>query len=194
MLQLSNPLNKRNYIPPWTSEKSQFHFDSERTSFITKHIGIHNGSENLNLKTSYFEIIDAIQSEFSPRFMEFIMSLIKSLRARLPASTCFLDKEELQPLCSLVNSTTKNISEDLLDAETSTVKSIVSSNENTRMNLDQFLKWFWKYKAAFPTIYLLLSEGLTIGDSTATCEASFSSVVRILTPHSRCMAHERIGA
>jgi len=86
------------------------------------------------------------------------MSLIKSLRSRLPASNCFLDKEELQPLCSLVNSTTKSISEDLLDAETAIVKSIVSSNlvllcikaclcfcgvllnENIRMNLDQFLK------------------------------------------------------
>jgi len=51
------------------------------------------------------------------------------------------------------------------------------------MNLDQFLKWFWKYKAVFPTIYLLLSAGLTVGVSTAICEASFSSVVKILTPY-----------
>ena len=78
------------------------------------------------------------------------MSLIKPLRVLSAASNCFLDKQKLQPLCSLVNSTTKNISEDL-NAETTTVKSIVSSklpdvflNENTSMNLDQFLKWFWK--------------------------------------------------
>ena len=71
------------------------------------------------------------------------MSLIKSLRALLPASNCLLDKEELQPLCSLVNSTTKSISNDLLDGETPIVKSIVLSklpgvllNENIRMNLD----------------------------------------------------------
>jgi len=95
------------------------------------------------------------------------MSLIKYLRSLLPASNCSLDKEELQSLCSLVNLTTKSISEDLLDAETTIVKSIVSPklhdaplNENTRMNLDHFLKWFWKYKAAFLTIYLLLSAGL----------------------------------
>jgi len=98
------------------------------------------------------------------------------LRARLPTSNCFLDKEELQTLCSLVKSTTKSNSEDLLDAETAIVKSIVSSkrpgvflNENIRMNLDQFFKWFWKYEAAFPTMYLLLSAGLTVGVSTATC-------------------------
>jgi len=55
------------------------------------------------------------------------------------------------------------------------------------------LKWFWKYKAAFPTIYLLLSAGLTVGVSTATCEVSFSSVVRILTSYRRCMTHDRTG-
>jgi len=153
------------------------------------------------LKASHFEIIDTIPSEFSHRFLEFNMSLNKSLRARLPASNCFLDKEELQPLCSFVNSTTKSISEDLLNAETTIVKSTVSSklpdvllNENIRMNLDQVLKWFWKYKAAFPTIYLLLSAGLTAGVSTATREASLSSVVMILTPYRRCMTHERTGA
>ena len=146
------------------------------------------------MNASCFEIIDTIQSEFSHRFMEFSMSLIKSLRTRLPASNWFLDKEELQPFCSLVNSTTKSIaiSEDLLDAETTIVKGIVSSklpdvllNENTRMNLDQFLKWFWKYKAASPTIYLLLSAVLTVRVSTATCKGSFSSVVRILTSQVR---------
>jgi len=41
-----------------TSAKSQFHRDSE--DVITEHIGIHNESESLNLKPSYFEIIDII--------------------------------------------------------------------------------------------------------------------------------------
>ena len=53
---------------------------------MTKHIGIHNDSESLNLKASYFEIIDTIQSEFSHRYSEFDMSLIKSLRV---LSNCF---------------------------------------------------------------------------------------------------------
>jgi len=176
-LQLSHPPNKRK-----KSFSSRFGED-----VITEHIGIHKEGESLNLKASYFEIIDTTQSKFSHRFSEFNLSLIKSLRALLPASNCFLDKEELQPLCSLVNSTTKSISEDLLDAETTIVKSIVSSklpgvlfNENIRMNLDQFLKWFSKYKAAFPTtyLYLLLSAGLTIRVSTATCEKQASPVWR----------------
>jgi len=52
-----------------------------------------------------------------------------------------------QPLCFLVNSSTKRINEDLLDAETTIVKNSskrpdVLLNENISMNLDQFLKWF----------------------------------------------------
>ena len=106
-LQISHPLNKWNYIPPSEQGKSRFHLDSETTSFITKHIGIHNENGSLNLKASYFEIIVTIQSEFSKRFSEFDMFLIKYLRVLSPASNCFLDTEELQPLYSLVNSTNK---------------------------------------------------------------------------------------
>ena len=84
----------------WTSENSQFHLESKSMSFITKHIGIHNESESLNLKPFCFEIIDTIQSEFSHWFSEFDMSLMKSVRVLPPASNCFLDKEELQPLYS----------------------------------------------------------------------------------------------
>jgi len=40
----------------------------------------------------------------------------------ITALNCFLDKEELQLLCSLVNSTTKSINEDFLDAEITIVK------------------------------------------------------------------------
>jgi len=41
------------------------------------------------LKSSHFEIIDTIQSEFSHRFSEFDMSLIKSLGVLSPTSNCF---------------------------------------------------------------------------------------------------------
>ena len=126
-LQSSHPLNKRNYIPPSEQAKKSVLSRFREDVIHNKHIGIYNESESLNLKASYFEITDTIQSEFSHRFSEFDMSLIKSLRALSPASNCFLDKEELQPLHSLVNWTTKNISEDLLNAEITTVKSIVSS-------------------------------------------------------------------
>jgi len=115
---------------------------------MTKHIGIDNDSESLNLKASYFEIIYTIQSEFSHRFSELIC-LSSNLCVFFHQHRIAFSTRKSCNLFTLVNSTTKNISEDLLDAETTTVKSIVSSklpdvflNENTRMNLDLFLKWF----------------------------------------------------
>ena len=123
----SIPLNKRNYIPHPLNKRKKSVSSRFREDVIHNktHRNSHE-SESLNLKASYFEIIDTIQSEFSHQFSEFDMPLIKSLRVLLPASNCFLDKE-LQPLYSLANSTTKSISENLLDAETTIVKCIVSS-------------------------------------------------------------------
>jgi len=96
-------------------------------------------------------------------------------------------------LCFVVNSTTKSISEDLLNAETTTVKSIASSkfpdvllNETPVWIWTSFWNGFGSTKELFPP-YLLLSAGLIIGVSTATCETSLSSVVWIPTPY-------RIGA
>ena len=121
-LQLSHPLNKRNNIPP-TEQAKKFSFISiqtgrhsqQNTSEFTMKVGV-------NLKSSCFEIIDTIQSEFSHRFSDFDMSLMKSVRVPSPASNCFLDREELQPLYSVVNSTTKTISTDLLNETTSVKK------------------------------------------------------------------------
>jgi len=116
------------------------------------------------------------------------MSLIKSLRALSPTSKCFLDKEKLQPLCFSVNSTNKR----------TTVKSIVSSklpdvllNENTRMNLDQFLKWFWKYKVTFPTIFAA-ERGFHCGsfDSHMRSKLLWCGEDTHTLSH-RCMTHDR---
>ena len=59
--------------------------------------------------------------------------------------------------------------------------------------------WIWTSfwngfgKQLFPPYNCCWARALPVGVSTATCEASFSSVVRILTPYSRCMTHELAG-
>ena len=123
------------------------------------------------------------------------MSLIKSFRALSPASNCFVDKEELQLLCSLVNSTTKSISEDLLDVETSIVKSIVSSKlpDVPWMKTPVWI-WtsFWNGFGSITQLFLPYACCWARAQvSTAKREASFSSVVRILTPYRRCTIDDR---
>jgi len=68
------------------------------------------------LKASYFEIIATIQSEFSHWFSEFDMSH-KIFTCSFTSIELLSRQGGVTLLYSLVNSTTKNISEDLLDAE-----------------------------------------------------------------------------
>ena len=46
-------------------------------------------------------------------------------------------------------------------------------------------------KSALPNVYTLFAAALTFGGSTASCEASFSTMTRVLTPYRRSMAHQR---
>ena len=46
-------------------------------------------------------------------------------------------------------------------------------------------------KTAFQTVFNLYATALTLVVSSATCEASFSALTRILTPYQRSMKHGR---
>ena len=48
-----------------------------------------------------------------------------------------------------------------------------------------------EFKDAFPNIFSLYAAALTTGISTATCENSFSTLIRVLNPRRRSMTHER---
>ena len=196
-LQLSHPLNKRNYIPTYEQAK--------KVSFIPIQRGPHswqNTSEftmKVNVKASYYEIIDTIQSEFSHRFLEFNVS--HQIFACLFTSIELLSRQG-------------RIATSLLFSQFNYQKYQWRSSPSWKYYCEKhrLIKASWcdferkhpyefgpvfemvlevQYKAAFPTIYLLLSAGLTVGFPTATCEPSFSSVVRILRPCRRCMAHDR---
>jgi len=46
-------------------------------------------------------------------------------------------------------------------------------------------------QTAFPSVYQLFAAAATFGASSATCEASFSTLTRVLTAYRRSMTHER---
>jgi len=46
-------------------------------------------------------------------------------------------------------------------------------------------------KTAFPSVYQLFAAAVTFGASSATCEASFSTLTRVLTAYRRSMTHDR---
>merc|ERR1712208_39555 len=47
------------------------------------------------------------------------------------------------------------------------------------------------YEKAFPVLHKLYVTALVIGVSSASCESSFSTLARVLTPYRRTMLHER---
>ena len=105
--QLPHPLNKQTTSHPLNKRKKS-------VSSRLRENGIHNKTSEFTMKVRVWiwkhlilKSLMLFRANSATRFLEFNMPLIKSLRAGLPASNCFLDKEELQPICSLVNSTTK---------------------------------------------------------------------------------------
>ena len=46
-------------------------------------------------------------------------------------------------------------------------------------------------RGAFPLVCKIYAAALTFGSSTAVCEASFSTLSRVLTPYRRSMTHTR---
>ena len=45
--------------------------------------------------------------------------------------------------------------------------------------------------AAFPNVYSIYAASLTFGVTTAACEASFSTLTRVLTPYRRSVTQSR---
>ena len=58
-------------------------------------------------------------------------------------------------------------------------------------NVHQLVQELYSYREAFPSVYRLAASALTLGASTATCEASFSTLSRVLTSFRTSMTHSR---
>lgn len=155
-------------------------------------------SNNQPLISVYFEIIDSLTNELERRFSECNSKLVESISTLLPCSEKFLDLSHLQPLTDLVRKTGAALDLFLLRHEVEVVRNIVkeqvaSTCQEIRTAIDKFLEWFHRMElqTPFPNLHTLLCAALTIGASSATCEATFSTVARLLTPYRRCMNHER---
>lgn len=64
-------------------------------------------------------------------------------------------------------------------------------NRATHHDLSHICQLLLPVKDAFPNVYSVYAAGLTFGVSTASCEASFSTLNRVLTPYRRSMTHSR---
>ena len=54
-----------------------------------------------------------------------------------------------------------------------------------------FVKWFFNYRHIFSNLYILVCAGETFGTSTSSCEASFSTIERLITLFIKALGHNR---
>ena len=142
-----------------------------------------------SLKTSLLNILDRAISEMENRFSKKNVDLMTAISSLVPKSSAFLDDSLLRPLHVLAAGTAADdasLKNEILVAKPMLVK--ICPNET---DLSTVCKHLQEYKKAFPVLHKLYVTALVIGVSSASCESSFSTLSRVLTPYRRTMLHER---
>ncbi|KRZ19448.1 hypothetical protein T11_9816 [Trichinella zimbabwensis] len=143
---------------------------------------------NMELKTSlkqlYYKVLDTIVRGFC----ESSKDLIKSIYSPQSGSN-FFDLETLKYLGDL-----SDVNVLAAEAEITTAKIFLQNKFGSeKAHLVEIIAILHGYKEAFPNSYQLVAVVLTIGISSATCEASVSTCSRLLSPFRRSMAHARMS-
>lgn len=138
------------------------------------------------LKRSLLHILDRAIAEMESRFSVKNLELIKAVNSLLPQSASFLDLGMLSPLQLLAGSEREGLRNEMCIA-----KPMLLRQFPTKSDLSAMCKHMQGYKEAFPELHRLYVTALVIGVSSASCERSFSTLARILTPFRRTMLHKR---
>ena len=138
-----------------------------------------------------YEIIDSCVAELQTRFSERNITYVKSMLSLWPLNENILAFESISPLANLMQFSANDM--EALQNESLVAKPFLLEhfNRETHKCLGDICTFMHAYKTAFPKVYTLLVGGATFGASTATCEASFSTLSRILTPFRQSMTHQR---
>jgi hypothetical protein len=118
------------------------------------------------------------------------LQILKALSALLPCES-FLQPDNLQELTKLVQIDATSAS---FQSECIVLKNFLTSKLEKKLiesNLHAFVAIVADNRDAFPLLHKLYAAGLTFGASTASYEASFSTLTRILTPYRLSMTYQR---
>jgi hypothetical protein len=148
------------------------------------------------LRKSFLSIVDEVLSEFASRFNERSMKYVESMLCLddTENEANFLNIECLTPFAMLLQ---RRLDMDHLKNEIPVVKSFINEKLHPKekgncMTAHHIHESLYEYRDAFPQTYKLFTGALTFGTSTATCENSFSTLTRILSPSRRSMTQTRM--
>ena len=141
------------------------------------------------LAQMYFEGIDNCVSELEVLFGERNTAIASSLQCLWPRSEDFLKISKLTPITELIG-----IEESpLVASECDVARQLIAKqfDPEYHKDLSDVSRILFPVKTAFPAVYSIYAAALTFGVSSASCEASFSTLTRVLTPYRRSMTHRR---
>lgn len=139
-----------------------------------------------SLTRSLLNILDRAISEMENRFSQKNVELMKAISSLAPKSSTFLDPTLLNPLAVLAGTLAGDLKNEILVAKMMLVKKCPNETD-----LSTVCKNLQEYQEAFPQLHKLYVTALVIGVSSASCESSFSTLSRVLTPYRRTMSHKR---
>lgn len=141
-----------------------------------------------SLKKSLLNILDRAISELENRFSKKNLDLMTAVSSLIATSSTFLDSSALEPLHALAATGTDYMT---LKNEMVVAKPMLMRACANETDLSTICKTVHKYKDAFPVLHRVYVTALVIGVSSASCESSFSTLARVLTPYRRTMLHGR---
>uniref|UniRef100_A0A1A8ETU5 HAT C-terminal dimerisation domain-containing protein n=1 Tax=Nothobranchius korthausae TaxID=1143690 RepID=A0A1A8ETU5_9TELE len=126
------------------------------------------------------------------RFSKSNLHLMKAVNCLQPRTPSLLDPDMLRPLQKLTGS--DKLSNDILVAKIMLEKEFKKTDDDHSeefVDLSTVCTYLHGYKNAFPQLHRMYVTSLVIGISAASCESSFSTLSRVLTPFRRTTLHER---
>ena len=133
------------------------------------------------------EVLESCIGELEARFSERNCAILVSMSKLRPHTSDFLDPHKLQDFFNFIGLPMN----DALRSELDVAKKYIIDNSSSGSSIGDVCKFLYSVRRAFPDVYKMYASALTFGASSSVCEASFSSLKRVLTPYRRSMTHRR---
>jgi len=145
------------------------------------------GNESVIHKRILLGILDNCIVE--ARFGESNTGVLSAIVSLWPASECFLEPKNIKHLAQLLGLDADSM---LMSSELVVAKAFISKGfkPDEHRCVGDVCSLLYPMQTAFPSVYQLFAAVATFGASSATCEASFSTLTSDLMSYRRSMTHE----
>jgi hypothetical protein len=177
---------RRRMLPPHLSDFVLTNIVGGHYQEMEQDGGLPNRDQLLSI---YHNAMDGTIAELESRFSAQNIHLLESMAALMSITSDSFNMHHMTAVAKLcevdIHAATAEI-----DTARAFIRKKVSAGA-VAANLHDMTSFMYNYRDAFPSVYRLFATAVSVGASTATCESSFSTLSRILSPYRRSMLHTR---